>query len=312
MKEIYEKFKLKTNFLGIELESPLVLPAGIMDLSFSGMKYAVEKGAGIVTSKSLTLNPRKGHSGPVVAEFDGGMLNSMGLCNPGIEAGIIEIDTFKEKTDKPLIISIFGTDAEEFKNLIEIANSSKADFIELNLSCPNVFDEFGIPLSASNEKVYEIVTVSKEVSKKPLIAKLSPNVYDIKKIALSAEEAGVDALCLINTLGPGMLIDIKMRKPVLQNIFGGLSGPCVKPIALKLVYETYSTVQVPIIGTGGINTGKDAVEMLMSGSALIGVGTAVKDRGIDVFTKINNEIVNYLEENNLGNINEIERLTKLS
>jgi dihydroorotate dehydrogenase (NAD+) catalytic subunit len=304
--------RLKTKFLDIEANSPLVLPAGIMDMSFSGLDISVKNGAGIVTSKSLTLEPRTGHKGPVVAEFESGLLNAMGLCNPGIVEGLTEVNQFKERSDTPVIVSVFATNTDDFSTLTEHVNKSKSDFLELNLSCPNVFDEFGIPLAASKDEVFKIVKTVKEISRLPVIAKLSPNVYDIVEIALAVEEAGVDALCLINTVGPGMLIDTKMVKPVLFNKFGGLSGPCIKPVALKLIYQTYSAVNIPIIGMGGVTIGEDAIEMFMAGATLVGVGTAVYYRGIEVFDKINNEIIEFMDENHYDSLKDIPTLEKLN
>jgi len=303
--------RLKTKFLGVEIKSPLVLPAGIMDMSFSGLKVCNENGAGIVTSKSLTLEPRSGHKGPVVAEFEGGFLNAMGLCNPGIADGLAEIKEFKEYSATPVIVSVFASNTDDFLKLTEYVNNSKADFLELNLSCPNVYDEFGIPLASSKNKVFEIVKAVKTKSKLPIIAKLSPNVLSITDIAVSAENAGADALCMINTVGPGMLIDTKMVKPVLFNKFGGLSGPCIKPVALKLIYQTYSTVKIPIIGMGGVTSGNDAIEMVMAGASAIGVGTAVYYRGIEVFDKINKEIIDFLDENDYTSLENVPKLEKL-
>ena len=303
--------KLKTKFLGVEVKSPLVLPAGIMDMSFSGLSISSQNGAGIVTSKSFTLEPRSGHKGPVVAEFESGLLNAMGLCNPGILEGLAEIDEFKKRSDTPVIVSVFAINTNDFLKLTDYVNNSKADFLELNLSCPNVYDEFGIPLAASEKEVFKIVEAVKQLSKLPVIAKLSPNVYDIVAIAKAAESAGADALCLINTVGPGMLIDTRMVKPILFNKFGGISGPCVKPIALKLVYQTFSAVNIPIIGLGGVTSGEDAVEMMMAGASVVGVGTAVYYRGIDVFNKINREIIEFMEENGYNNVAEIPKLEKV-
>jgi len=303
--------RLGTNFLGFKLASPLVLPAGVMGMSFSGLKISSDLGAGMVTSKSLTLQPRTGHKGPVVAEFDGGILNSMGLCNPGIKDGLAEIDEFKEHSNTPVIVSVFATSSQDFIALTKEVNSSSADLLELNLSCPNVYDEFGIPLSASKDQVYEIVSSVKEISQKPVIAKLSPNVLNITEIALAAEAGGADALCLINTVGPGMLIDTLMVKPILFNKFGGLSGPCIKPVALKLVYQAYSVVNIPIIGMGGISSGNDAVEMLMAGADIVGIGTAVYSRGIEVFSKINEEILQFMRENGYRGVNFLPKLEKL-
>jgi len=303
--------RLETDFLGKKVSSPLVLPAGVMGMSFSGLHFSILNGAGVVTSKSLTLNFRTGHKGPVVAEFEGGFINAMGLCNPGIEEGLLEINEFKKVCDKSVIVSVFATSTDDFIKLTKYVNTSKGDFLELNLSCPNVFDEFGIPLAASKEKVSEIISAVKKISKLPLIAKLSPNVYNISEIALSAENAGADAICLINTVGPGMLIDKKMIKPVLSNRTGGLSGPCIKPIALRLVHEVYSCVNIPIIGMGGITYGDDAIEIIMAGATLVGVGTAVHYRGIEVFSKINEEMKTFMKEENYTNLNEIPKLEKL-
>ncbi len=303
--------RLKTKFLGFEVKSPLVLPAGIMDMSFSGLDISAKNGAGIVTSKSLTLEQRSGYKGPVVAEFESGLLNAMGLCNPGIVDGLAEVNEFKERSDTPVIVSVFATNVDDFLELTNHVNKSRGDFLELNLSCPNVYDEFGIPLASSKDEVFKIVKAVKRVSKLPVIAKLSPNVLSITEIALAAEEAGADALCLINTVGPGMLIDTKMVKPVLFNKFGGLSGPCIKPIALKLIYQAYSAVDIPIIGMGGVCTGEDAIEMIMAGATLIGVGTAVHFRGIEVFNKINEEIIQFMDENGFNELSEIPKLEKL-
>lgn len=300
--------RLKIKFLGLEFDSPLVLPAGVMDMSFSSLQEAIINGAGIVTSKSLTIEPRAGHQGPVVAEFEGGMLNAMGLCNPGIDDGLKEIEQFKKNFAAPVIVSIFATNANDFMQLAKKVDLSSAEFLELNLSCPNVFDEFGIPLAASPQQVFEIVKAVKETTSKPVIAKLSPNVHAIIPIAESAQKAGADALCLINTLGPGMLIDTRMRKPILTNKFGGMSGPCVKPIALKLIYEIHSKIELPIIGTGGVQSGEDAVEMWMAGASLIGVGTAIQHYGINIFSKIKQEIILFLEEQNYDSLMNVPKL----
>ena len=311
------KREIRTEFLGRELSSPLVLPAGVLDISFSSMKQVSVLGAGLVTSKSLTIEPRKGHEGPVVAEVEGGMLNAMGLCNPGIEGGLDEIKLLKAAAASdeqlpngcPVNVSIFATDVEGFRVLAERVNSSEAEFLELNLSCPNVMDEFGVPLAASEKIVGEIVSAVKSVSKKPVIAKLSPNVTSLPKIAAAAGEAGADALCMINTLGPGLEIDIETGRPVLSNVSGGLSGPCVKPVALRLVYECRKAgIDLPIIGMGGITTGEDAVQMLMAGADLIGVGTAVYYRGPEVFRLINEELISFLRKKGLESIREINRI----
>lgn len=297
--------RLQSHFLGIPFKSPLVLASGIVDISYSSMLKCIELGAGAVTTKSLTKIKRKGHEGPVLAEFEGGFLNSMGLSNPGIEDGIKEVEEFKTRTDAPVILSIFATSAESFLELIHFTNESKADAVELNLSCPNVGDEFGLPLAASEKAVGEIVSAVAPVSRLPLIAKLSPNTYNVAAIGKAAINAGAQALTLVNTLGPGMLIDIHARRPVFPGKFGGVSGPALKPIALKYIYETSQLLHCPIIGTGGVTTGEDAIQFLMAGAGVIGVGTSVYYRGIDVFTKINEEIIDYMDKHSLNSISEI-------
>ncbi|MDC7226440.1 MAG: dihydroorotate dehydrogenase [Spirochaetales bacterium] len=311
------KNEIRTEFLGVELSSPLVLPAGVLDISFSSMNQVSAVGAGLVTTKSLTIESRKGHDGPVVAEVEGGMLNAMGLCNPGIDAGLEELKLLKTAAEAdvegpgncPVNVSIFATDVNGFSDLAERVNNSEADFLELNLSCPNVMDEFGVPLAASEKTVAEIITAVKSVCVKPVIAKLSPNVTSLTRIAGAAAEAGADALCMINTLGPGLEIDIEAGRPVLSNISGGLSGPCVKPVALRLVYECRkSGLSLPIIGMGGITTGEDAVQMLMAGADLVGVGTAVYYRGPGVFGLINEELLSFLKRKGLESITDINRI----
>ncbi len=314
--------ELRTEFLGRQLSSPLVLPAGVLDISFSNMKQVLDLGAGLVTSKSLTIEPRSGHGGPVVAEVEGGMLNAMGLCNPGIEQGLEEVVRLKgaaadghepagadSESGYPVIVSIFADDVQGFRSLAASVNSSDADFLELNLSCPNVMDEFGIPLAASESAVSDIISSVKAVSTKPVIAKLSPNVTSFTRIAAAAAGAGADALCMINTLGPGLDIDIESGRPVLSNITGGLSGPCVKPVALRLIYECRRAgIDLPIIGMGGVSSGDDAVQMLMAGADLVGVGTAVYYRGLEVFGLINKEIYSFLKRKGLNSVRDIKRI----
>ena len=297
--------RLETEFLGKKISSPLVLASGIMGISYSGMLSTVKNGAGMVTTKSFTLEKRKGHEGPTVAEFNGGFINSMGLSNSGLEEGLREIEDFKKYSSAPVIMSIFGTSADEFVKMVQIVNTSKADFIELNLSCPNVADEFGIPLSSSKEIVFEIVKAVKENTALPFIAKLSPNTFNVPEIALAAERGGADALNLINTVGPGMIIDIKARKPVILNKYGGVSGPAIKPVAIKLVHDITKKVKIPVIGTGGLCTGEDVVEMLMAGATVTGIGTAVYYRGVGVFGLINDEIIRFMDEQGIEKLTDI-------
>ncbi|MDR1625700.1 MAG: dihydroorotate dehydrogenase [Spirochaetia bacterium] len=301
---------LRTRFLGKEFSSPLVLPAGILGMSHGSLRFAREAGFGLVTSKSLSLEPRKGHEGPIVARFGGGILNSLGLCNPGIGAGLAEIEEFSRMAGAPVMVSLFATSRPDFEELARRASDSAAVFIELNLSCPNVMDEFGIPLASSKELVAEMVGGAKKHARLPVVAKLSPNALDLPAIALAAEEAGADALSMINTLGPGLLIDTVARRPVLAPRLGGISGPAVLPLALKLVHECAARVGIPIIGMGGVSSGDDAVQMLMAGAGLVGVGSALWLSGTGVVADINRGIEDYLEGAGFASPGEIPKLER--
>ena len=281
-------------FLGKEIPSPLTLASGILGISFSSLQRIIRDGAGMVTTKSLSLEPRIGHEGPIFAEFEGGMINSVGLTNPGIQEGLKEIEKFHRDMDAVVIVSVFGGNAAEFVQLAQTVNTSSADFLELNLSCPNVEDEFKRPFALVPEKISEIVSAVKQVSQLPILAKLSPNAHDIAHMAQLAQDAGADGITMINTLGHGMVIDAIARRPVLRNNFGGISGPCIKPLALKLIHDVHRQVSIPILGTGGVSTGLDAVEMMMAGASAVAIGTAVYDRGLDVFKLVRSEMETFM------------------
>jgi|UniRef100_A0A7C4U0G3 dihydroorotate dehydrogenase (NAD+) catalytic subunit len=293
---------ISSKFLGKNLKSPLVLVAGVLNMTASSLLRIAETGAGMVTTKSLTLKPREGHKGPVVVESEHYILNSMGIPNPGVVEGLKEVELFKENSDTPLIVSVFGTNQNEFVELAKMVNDSKGDFIELNLSCPNVLDEV-TPSFTVIENMVEIVEKVKKISKKPVIVKLPPH-NRIKDIAQALEKVGVDAVSLINSL-PGMVIDIKFGKPFLTNRSGGISGPALKPYAVKLVYEVREVTNIPIIGIGGVLTGSDAIEMMMAGAQCVGIGSGVYYRGIEIFNKVNREIKRFMRENGYKNLGEI-------
>lgn len=286
-------------FLGKEIPSPLVLASGILGISFASLHRVIREGAGMVTTKSLSLEPRTGHDSPILAEFEGGMVNSVGLTNPGIQEGLKEVVKYKDVCEAPIIVSVFGGSHQDFVELAGRVNDSPADFLELNLSCPNVEDEFKRPFALDNDKVAELTSAVKTVSRIPVLPKLSPNALDLAGTARIAEENGADGLTLINTLGHGMVIDARARRPVLRNNFGGISGPCIKPLALKLIYDVFQVVNIPIIGTGGVTTGIDAIEMLLAGASAVSLGTAVYYRGPEAFTHIRDEMQAFMEYENI-------------
>ncbi|MFH1545047.1 MAG: dihydroorotate dehydrogenase [archaeon] len=296
---------LETELIGRRLKNPTILASGILGMSSSSLINVINNGAGAVTTKSFSLKERKGHKNPILCEFDGGFINAVGLSNPGIEEMKKEINEFKKKCNAPLIASVFAERMNEFGEIVEKTSELKPDFIELNISCPNVDEEMGKPFACNKESAMQVTEIARERTKIPLIVKLSPNVDDITVIAKAAEEAGANAINAINTLGPGMVIDVKTGKPILANKFGGVSGKAVKPITVASVYKIYEKVNIPIIGTGGVAKGEDAVELLMAGASAVGIGTGVYYRGIDVFKKVCEEMKKFMKENGYRNIKEL-------
>ncbi len=298
--------KLPIEFLGRKFVSPLVLPSGILTTK-NDFINAQNHGAGAVTTKSYTFYPRSGHPAPVVARFEGGFINSVGLRNAGIAEAKRQIQEFQKSLSIPLFVSLFDTNIRNFIQLALHLLPLKPEFLELNLSCPNVDDEYGKPLATQEESAYEIVRKVKKVvgGEVKIIAKLTANVPDIKKIAVAVEEAGADAIAAINTVGPGMIIDIKKRKPVLGAKQGGVSGPAIKPIAIRCVYEIYQVVNIPIIGMGGVTSWQDAVEMMMAGATLIGVGSAIYLKGWSVYEQIKKKKKRYLKEEKIEDIKSL-------
>lgn len=301
---------METKFLGINFSSPLILPSGVFT-TLTDFLNAQKHGAGAITTKSYTKNPRQGNPQPVVARFDHGFINSVGLRNIGIEKAVDEIKIFQQKLAVPVIVSLFDTNIGNILFMVEKILPLKPNFIELNLSCPNVDDEFGKPLGMGAESSYLVVKkVKKLVGKRTkIIAKLTPNVVNIKEIAKAVEEGGADAISAINTLGPGMLIDINNFRPKIGAKIGGVSGPAIFPVALRCVYEIYQTVKIPIIGMGGVTNWKDAVAMFLAGASIIGVGSAIYLKGWSVFEEINQGVKEYLKQKNFSSPEEIIGLT---
>ena len=295
---------LQTNFLKKQFSNPLVLASGILGLTAASLHRTVQNGAGGVTAKSVSLEPRPGHPNPVIISKKYYILNAVGLSNPGVVEAVKEFIKFKQLCATPLIASIFGGHHDEFGELAEKISAAPIDFLELNLSCPNVSHEFGRQFAFSTEAVTIITKKVKEKTKIPIIIKLSPNASNITEIAKAAEAAGADAICAVNTLS-GMAIDVKMRQPILHNKHGGVSGPALFPVALKCVYDICSTIKIPIIGTGGVTSGEDALAMIMAGATLVGIGSAVYYRGENAFNKITDEMEKIMTEEGIKNLEEI-------
>jgi len=261
----------KVNICGIEFKNPVIAASGTFGFGREFEEYfSIDKLGGIST-KGLTLNKRDGNKGIRIYETSSGLMNSIGLQNPGVKGFIRDELPFMEEKNTVILANLGGSTIDEYLEGIELLNKSSIDIIELNISCPNVKEggmAFGIKCSTAEE----IVKEAKKIVKKPMIVKLSPNAESIKEMAYTCVQAGADGLSLVNTFN-ALAIDIKRRKPVFDNITAGLSGPCIKPIALRMVYEVNQVVDVPIIGIGGIMTAKDAIEFIMAGAVAIQVGS---------------------------------------
>lgn len=295
--------KLKIKFLGKELKNPVITSSGCFGFGEEYNNYFDINKLGAINLKGITLNKREGNKGIRIAETPSGMINSIGLENPGIKYFRDNIvGSIKYKTR--IILNINGESEEEYIAVSEIANEIKrVDFIELNISCPNVKNggmAFGIN-SISAENLTK--SVKKVLTKKPLIVKLSPNVTDITEIAKAVENAGADAVSLVNTF-LAMKIDTKTKKSLLGNIFGGLSGGCIMPIAVRMVYQIFDAVKIPIIGMGGIENYNDALEFIMAGASLVSIGSGIFANPILPIEVING-IENYLKENNIKDVKDL-------
>lgn len=288
----------------LSFKNPIVLASGILGLTAASMAKAVKDGCGGVTVKSVSKDPRPGHPNPTMMGEQHFFINAVGLSNPGVDQAVHELKEFKKNCDAPLIGSIFAGTPEEFSLTTEKICQAPIDLLEVNVSCPNVGQEFGEPFAYSIPAVEAITKKVKEKATVPVIIKLSPNAWNIAEIAKAAEAAGADAICAVNTIS-GMVIDVYSRQPILHNKQGGVSGPALFPIALKCVYDIYEAVKIPIIGTGGITYGKNALAMIMAGATLLGVGSAVYFRGEDVFSKITQEMEQIMTEENIKSLDEI-------
>ena len=263
---------LKVNIAGVEFKNPIITASGTYGFGTEYSEFYPLSALGGICTKGLTLRKREGNPPPRVAETYGGMLNSVGLQNPGIEHYLAEDDKRLAKEDVVVIANIAGSTLEDYIAIAERINDSHADMVELNISCPNV-KQGGMAFGVLPKNVEEVTRAVKNVCKKPVITKLSPNVSCIADNARAAEAGGADAVSLINTLS-GMAVNYKTRRPVLANNNGGLSGPCVKPVALKMVWECYNAVKIPIIGLGGITSYTDVLEFMICGARAVQVGTA--------------------------------------
>lgn len=298
--------RLSIDLAGLKLGNPTMLASGILGLSAGTLQNIAMGGAGAIVTKSVGLKSRIGYPNPTVIQVKAGLINAVGLPNPGIDEFAKEIRDVKN-FNIPVIVSIYGYSAKEYAKAARKAIDAGADAVELNVSCPHV-EGTGSEIGQDSKVLGEVVKNVKSVSKKPVLVKLSPNVTDIVENAKAAASAGADALTATNTVR-AMAIDTETAKPVLSNRIGGLSGPAMKPIAVRCVYEIYQNVKVPIIGCGGIVDWRDAVEFLVAGASAVQIGTAVALKGPNVFKIVTRGINIYLERKGFRSVKEIVGLS---
>lgn len=275
------------------------LASGILGVTSSTLRRVHESGADAVVTKSIGPVPRKGHPGPILATSHGGLINAVGLTNPGIDSFVEEMAEIKE-SGVPIVLSIFGNSPQELADVASKGIEMKPEAIELNLSCPHA--EIA-QIAHDPALTYQFVKTVKEVVDCPIFAKITPNASDVIAVGLAAERAEADAVVAINTVR-AMKIDIHQKRPILGNKVGGLSGPPIFPIAVRCVYDLHNALSIPIIGVGGVTTWQDAVEMHLAGASAIQIGTAMID-GIDVFRHIKEGIQNYLHDEGFSEVSEI-------
>ena len=294
--------KLDVDFLGIHMKSPVIAASGTFGFGLEYEEYMDLNRVGAISCKGLSLSPWAGNEGVRIAETSSGILNCIGLENPGVEYFKINYLPRLKRYDVPIICNVVGKDIEEYGKVAKALSVDGVHALEINISCPNV-KHGGISFGTDPKMAYEVTRVVKQNTNLPVIMKLSPNVTDIVSIAKAVEEAGADAMSLINTL-MGLAIYAKTRRPVLGNITGGLSGPAIKPIALCLVWKVCQAVHVPVCGLGGIMTGKDVAEFMIAGACTVQVGTA-SIASPDAIPRITRELGVWCDENHVEDINDI-------
>ena len=293
---------LVVNLGGLTMKNPVTTASGTFAAGMEYSDFVDVSALGAVTTKGVSLNGWEGNASPRIAEVPSGMLNSIGLQNPGVAHLKSEELPWLREQGAATIVNVSGHSFDEYVQVIEALEDAPVDAYEVNISCPNV-DAGGMTLGTHVPSVEKVVSLCREATSRPLIVKLTPNVTDITEIARAAEASGADAISLINTL-LGMAIDVKRRRPVLARVVGGFSGPAVKPVALRMVWQCSKAVSVPILGMGGVTTGTDAIEFMLAGATAVAVGTANfmnPQATVDVI----DGIIDYCEEQGVNDVNDL-------
>lgn len=293
---------LSTKIGKIRLENPTMVASGIMDEDAGSMQRIIDNGAGAIVTKSIGLTPRTGYANPTIVELEHGILNAMGLPNPGVIEFKKEL-ALMQPLKVPIIASIYASSAEEFAELAKSLEPVDVTALELNLSCPHA-SNVGLETGSDPTMITSIIQSIKAEVGLPVFVKLSPNVTDIQSLAVAAEKAGADAIVAINTV-KAMAIDLKTQYPILSNKLGGYSGKAIKPIGIRCIYDIAKVTHIPLIGVGGITSGADALEYIMAGASAVQIGTAVYYRGLDVFNLITEEIKQWMKHQGYSRLSDL-------
>jgi dihydroorotate dehydrogenase (NAD+) catalytic subunit len=296
---------ISVDICGCQLPNPTVLASGILGLSNDVLVRVARSGAGAVTTKSCSLKPRSGYPNPTILDWGPGLINAVGLSNPGVEVMVEEIQAAKAHLAPlgvPVIASIFADTIYDFGTITRFISEAEPDILEVNVSCPNLDDRYQQMFAADPYVSAQVTRRVKRYTDVPVLVKLSPNVTDITEIADAVVEAGADGITAINSVGPGLIIDVETRRPVLAHGTGGLSGPAIRPVAVRCVRDICRTVDVPVVATGGVTSGRDAVEMFLVGATAVSIGSAIRYRGMDVFQKVCDELKSYMRQHGHDNL----------
>ena len=302
-----KELDLSVDLCGVRLPNPTVLASGVLGLSSEIFERLARNGIGAITTKSVSLQPRPGYKNPVIVDYGPGLINAVGLSNPGVEVMVDEIRRAKERLvplGVPIIASIFANSIYDFGTLARYISEAEPDLIEANISCPNIDARYEQMFAASPYVSGQVTRRVKANTDIPLIVKLSPNVENIVEVAQAVVEAGADAISAINSLGPGLIIDIETTRPVLANRIGGVSGPGIRPIAVRCVYDICRAIDVPVIAIGGVSSGRDVVEMLLVGAAAVGIGSAVNYHGLEVFAQSVEQVKAYMHRHSYRSLEQ--------
>jgi len=288
---------VSVDLCGCQLPNPTVLASGILGLSHAVLTRVARSGAGAVTTKSCSLKPRSGYPNPTILDWGPGLINAVGLSNPGVEVMVEEIQAAKALLSPlgvPVIASIFADTIYDFGTITRFISEAAPDILEVNVSCPNLDDRYQQMFAADPYVSAQVTRRVKRYTDAPVLVKLSPNVTDIAKIAEAVVEAGADGITAINSVGPGLILDVETRRPVLAHGTGGLSGPGIRPIAVRCVRDICRAVDVPVVATGGVMSGRDLVEMLLVGATAVSMGSAIRYGGMEVFQDACVELKTYM------------------